>query len=506
MKKFLSAVTVITMLFSNAVPIFASAQYNGQYYENITTKAVSGELMIEARSVFEAMKYATSWDADTKTIVFSNGVNSVNILTATGDITVNGELYQTDVKPLVSDSTTYIPANLLKELGINIDWNYKESYPLLYSSDYVVTTTEITTEDLTESTTEDITEEDEDDEDATDEDEDEDNTDVQDNDTKSVVESSSEFTTEGGVTGWNTAHNEYYFNGSKVTGLQYVDGKMYNFGINGTILTGIVTDENGTRGYDQYGNAYDGFVDYENKKYYFNNGIAYTAPTAIDDKMYNFATDGTLTVGWAENDGSKMYYNEFGYPEDGIIEIDGSKYYFINGVMQTGAVVYGEKNYLFNDDGTMVIDKLVGEMYYGSDGVGVKRSPAYLKLQEKANKIISDVGSDPRSLFNYVVGHVKYKYMAQQDWTTMANTAFNTGRGACYNFTACVDILLKTAGYETRVVRGTGYLTSLHYWNQVKINGQWTNIDATLRHFEVSDSYLKSRNYTFDKYEYPVYY
>jgi transglutaminase-like putative cysteine protease len=154
----------------------------------------------------------------------------------------------------------------------------------------------------------------------------------------------------------------------------------------------------------------------------------------------------------------------------------------------------------------MATDKVMDDFYYDTDGVGIQYSQEYIRLRNRANEILAQTGKNPQAIYTYVCNHVKYKYDPQKDWTTMANSAFDSGRGACYNFAACVDILLKLSGYETRVVRGTGHYTSLHYWNQVKINGAWTNIDACNKYYNVSDAYLKSKTYTFDKYEYPQYY
>lgn len=447
MKRFLALTLAAITLFGSTT--FAAAKYN-DVYKDLKTMTVSGELLIEARGIFDEMGYSCTWDGNTKTTVFSDGTNSVNIVSANGAITVNGEAFLSDVKPVISDGITYIPVSVLEKLGIDVKWSFEERYPLLYDG-----TTYTTTD----------------------------------------------------VGSWNESKTEYYVNNAKVTGEQMVDGKMYNFGSDGTLKTGIFTGEDGLiYGYDNYGNAYNGFLTRDGKKYYFNNGIAYTKPTAINGKMYNFSSEGTFVVGWSQADGKKMYYNEFGYPVVGIVDIDGHKYYFIDGVMQTGAFTYNNNNYLLNDDGTMVVDKQIGNTYYGSDGIGHTYSDAYMKLQTKAKSIIASIGTSPKAIYNYVVGHVRYKYMAQQDWTTMANVGFNTGRGACYNFAACVDILLKEAGYETRVVRGTGHYTSLHYWNQVKINGSWTNIDACNKYYNVSDAYLKGKTYTFNKYEYPTYY
>lgn len=452
MKRFLVLTAVFTTLLST--PALAEAKYN-DVYKDLKIKVVSGELMVEARGIFDEMGYECNWDANTKTTLFTNGTDSVHINQNTGDITINDQPFQSDIKPVLDDGVTYVPKGLIESLNIEIGWDYDKGYPLFYSQDY---------EKSTDSMSEEIT----------------------------------------GFTGWNDTKTEYYVNGNKLVGKQYVDGKIYNFA-DGTLRTGIFADGTSIKGFDEYGNPYNGFLTVDGKKYYFENGNAYTEPTAINGKMYNFGSDGTFTVGWSTEDDKIMYFNEFGYPVEGIVEIDGKKYFFAEGVMQTGEVVYNNNKYLFNDDGTMVVNQQVGNIYYGEDGIGVEYSQAYLKLQNRVQSILAQIGTSPKAIYDYVVGHVTYKYMAQQDWTTMANTGFDTGRGACYQFAACVDVLLKNAGYETRVVRGTGLYTSLHYWNQVKINGSWTNIDACNKYYNVSDSYLKNLTYTFDKYEYPTY-
>lgn len=498
MKKILCLTAIITSLLSSTV--FADAEYNDNYYD-FNTKAISGELMIEAAKLFKIMGYNVNWDASAKTVIFSNDTTNISFISDTGDVTINGETYQLSVKPIIIDEITYIPISLLEKLDITVDWDYKKAYPLFYSKDYetvskIITETtskdkkdssEITTVSLAEDTTEISTEDD----------------DIAEK--KQQMETYSETMQDVLKDGWNTEHNEFYFEGEKVKGLQYIDGKMYNFGMSGTLLTGIFTDETGIYGYDDYGNAYNGFLTRDGKEYYFDDGRAYTVPSVIDGKMYNFSSDGTFVIGWTENDGNKSYNNEFGYPVEGIVEIDGKKYLFVDSIMKTGAIIYNDKNYLLHDDGTMTVNELIGEVYYGTDGIGRECSQEFLNLLNKVDSILNQFEKTPYNIYDYVAEHVKYKFMPQENWTTMANTSFDTGRGACYHFVACVDILLKRAGYETRVVRGTGHYTTLHYWNQVKIDNEWTNVDACNKYICVDDSYLIDENYTFEAYEYPEY-
>ncbi len=62
---------------------------------------------------------------------------------------------------------------------------------------------------------------------------------------------------------------------------------------------------------------------------------------------------GVHTVGWQEDENGKWYQNADGtYYANGMIEIDGSTYYFDeNGYMQTGWVTIDGKDYKFNENG-----------------------------------------------------------------------------------------------------------------------------------------------------------
>ena len=57
------------------------------------------------------------------------------------------------------------------------------------------------------------------------------------------------------------------------------------------------------------------------------------------------------------------------------------------------------------------------------------------------------------------------------------------------------------------VVYGTGRGDGDHYWNQVKINGVWTNYDTCNMYANVTDAYLKTQGngYTWKQYVYPTF-
>ena len=88
-------------------------------------------------------------------------------------------------------------------------------------------------------------------------------------------------------------------------------------------------------------------------------------------------------------------------------------------------------------------------------------------------------------------------------WSFFANYAMNNRFVVCYYFAAVTDLYFQEAGLESRVVYGTGRGDGDHYWNQVYINGVWTNYDTCNHYKNVTDAYLKAMNYTWKQIVYP---
>ena len=62
-------------------------------------------------------------------------------------------------------------------------------------------------------------------------------------------------------------------------------------------------------------------------------------------------------------------------------------------------------------------------------------------------------------------------------WTGAAVAGFNTLRGDCYTYYACVKALLDMAGIDNRYAYGTNKKW-MHAWNVVFLDGEWYNCDA----------------------------
>ena len=73
-------------------------------------------------------------------------------------------------------------------------------------------------------------------------------------------------------------------------------------------------------------------------------------------------------------------------------------------------------------------------------------------------------------------------------WTEAAYNAYKTRVGNCYSTVYAVKVLLDVAGIENMIIERYPYQTATHFWNYVKLNGQWYHCDSTWR--QGYDSYF----------------
>ena len=73
-------------------------------------------------------------------------------------------------------------------------------------------------------------------------------------------------------------------------------------------------------------------------------------------------------------------------------------------------------------------------------------------------------------------------------WTEAVYNAFTYRSGNCYATAYSVKALLDVAGFDNMIIERWPYQTATHFWNYVKINGEWYHCDATWR--EGYDSYF----------------
>lgn len=214
------------------------------------------------------------------------------------------------------------------------------------------------------------------------------------------------------VTGWyeDAYSNKYYYgtDGKGYRGIQTVDGKQYFFDYNARMQSGGTVEADGkiyivgTDGVlteaknntwtqvdgeyyylkdgallescvEKIGNSYYGF-DWNGKMRHDERFYLYS------DGQYNYyraKEDGTLVIGWYEDEDSrKYYYGADGKGYEGIQSVDGKYYYFIDGRVSSSAgdVYSGEPFYIAGKDGALTEaknnswTKVDDDYYYLQDG------------------------------------------------------------------------------------------------------------------------------------------
>ena len=354
----------------------------------------------------------------------------------------------------------------------------------------------------------------------------------------------------------NIGDDTYCFgsDGQYVTGRLVVDDKKYLFGTDGKMAKSVWYEDGGKKYYfGADGQMAAGLTEIDGDTYCFSaeTGQMVTGRLIVDDKKYLFGEDGKMAKSKWYVDGEKKYYlGEDGQMASGLTEIDGATYYFSeeNGQMMTGRIKIGDKKYLFGTDGKMMTGwQKIDDIWYffNTDGTmatgwiedGGKKYYLYpetgamaknvviddLNLlgdgsaaplsdtQIRAKSIIASIGSSPQAIYNYVRSNNVYKYMEatrslddiqNTGWSYFANYSMDNRYVVCYYFAAITDILFKQAGYQSRIVYGTGAYYSEHYWNQVLVNGQWLNYDTCNGFSGRTEEYLKTPNNQNDAYNY----
>lgn len=91
-----------------------------------------------------------------------------------------------------------------------------------------------------------------------------------------------------------------------------------------------------------------------------------------------------------------------------------------------------------------------------------------------AASIAAGLSSDVEAIRDYVRDTIWYSY----EWGGKDPVwyGFNEHNGNCYVHALCFQILLREKGYETMMI---WVEDQSHYWNMVKINGEWKHMDST---------------------------
>ncbi len=123
-------------------------------------------------------------------------------------------------------------------------------------------------------------------------------------------------------------------------------------------------------------------------------------------------------------------------------------------------------------------------------------------------------GSDvetARAIFDWVHSNIYYMNVrGSQNYESAAYMGFSRRCGDCYVFYCCSKMLLDCAGIPNMMVRRYPVYTNGHYWNLVKLNGEWYHCDATKFrnhpgvYFMCTDEQINDGNHQFNGWLYPM--
>lgn len=204
---------------------------------------------------------------------------------------------------------------------------------------------------------------------------------------------------------------KYYFGetGTAETGMITIDGEIYYFSTVGTLQTNLWFE-------DYYfgadGKAVEGIINLPyvdngvttTKTYYFkNHKVCKNEIIEIDDKKYYFNENGHRTSGFILYNEEFYYFDEitdvmvknksmnfvtdyyyFGADGKAIKNtwktINGNQYYYTADARRARGVslVIDNNNYYFKDDGLLLRNGILGQWFYGDDGIGQQLIKSYV--------------------------------------------------------------------------------------------------------------------------------
>ena len=115
----------------------------------------------------------------------------------------------------------------------------------------------------------------------------------------------------------------------------------------------------------------------------------------------------------------------------------------------------------------------------------VEPEVVYKQAKEIVDKIITPEMTDMEKALQIVYWcryNIRFNLRIKpKSWTEAAYNAFRERRGNCLSTASCVRAMLDVCGIENMFITRWPYQVAKHYWNYVKIDGQWYHCDATWR-------------------------
>ena len=177
---------------------------------------------------------------------------------------------------------------------------------------------------------------------------------------------------------------------------------------------------------------------------------------------------------------------------------------------QTPLALGVSKNELYDNSEVLYVTP----KYVSGEGKALTNKQA--KVEKEVKRVVKSLikknmteKQKHQAIYDYVVKKVKYDQATFNKYKTTNNKTFtnaHTAYGALVNYLAvCQGIssaykaLADEAGLESIVVTGT-YKGEGHQWNKIKVNGKWSNLDATIKNSLVfaTDEKATALNYKED--------
>ena len=143
-------------------------------------------------------------------------------------------------------------------------------------------------------------------------------------------------------------------------------------------------------------------------------------------------------------------------------------------------------------------------------------TPVHKEVYRIAEELVSQLRGrneteTAKNIYNWVHSNVFYVSVKEnQTFEEAALRGFTKHNGDCFNYYATCKILLDTAGIENMMVVRFPIQHNGHYWNLVKMDGEWYHCDSTLfdYHWEVffkcTDKEIGDGHHRFDGSMLPV--
>lgn len=106
---------------------YSNGSYDYEYDVSFSDQKpviVDGRTMIPARGLFEELYYNVEWNDSTRTVVITDGTDTVEIPIDSNTLYKNGQAITTDVPAQIINDRTMIPVRAISEaFGLDVEWN-----------------------------------------------------------------------------------------------------------------------------------------------------------------------------------------------------------------------------------------------------------------------------------------------------------------------------------------------------------------------------------------------